>query len=729
MTTGFDEVREHLLGIFLEEAVEHQATLERGALELEAGRSHPELVGAIFRAAHSIKGAAAALGFSEIAGFTHVLEDLLDALREGRLAVTRSLGATLLAAVDALGRLIEAARTNATAPDVGAAIAALEAVRSRTSEGAAASSRSDAAPSADVASSNAGSPPGAPLSVGTRAFRVSFSPDPDTYRRGLDPVLLLRDVAALCSRYECATSSDELPRAETLDPEHSYLGFSLDVETSHGRAELEEIFEFAGGTLLIEERTAAARPTPEARAQDEGPLPALTVPTPPPPPDGKPNARLGEGAAPALGPQHAGSVRVDIRKIDRLMDVVGEIVIGQAMLKDLVTHFSLERLAALQAAVQDMERNTRELQERMMGVRMLPMSTLFQRFPRLVRELGEKLGKRVQLNVEGADTELDKGLIELLADPLTHLVRNAVDHGIETPEARRAAGKDEIGTVTLRAEHEAGAIVLTVADDGRGIDVERVIAKARKNGLVGANDVIDESHAFDLIFQPGFSTAETVTDVSGRGVGMDVVKKNVTSLSGTIHITHEPGRGAAFIVRLPLTLAIIDGLSVAVGRQTFVLPLLAMRQSFRARSEQLAALPDGRELVIVHKKALPLLRLSTLLGVPGAVERPEEGLTIVVQEAGQVYALLVDGMRGRIQVVMKNLEANYGAIEGILGATILGDGRVALVLDVAGLVKSQRREALRVPPNDDLEGRGSPGEGPGAQGISSLQEERSTLRL
>jgi two-component system chemotaxis sensor kinase CheA len=711
VTTGFDEVREHLLGIFLEEAVEHQATLERGALELEAGRSHPELVGAIFRAAHSIKGAAAALGLSEIAAFTHVLEDLLDALREERLAVTRSLGATLLAAVDALGRLIEAARTNATAPDVSAAIAALEAVRPSNSP-----------------SSSPASPPSAPLSVGTRAFRVSFSPDPDTYRRGLDPVLLLRDVAALCSRYECATSSEELPRAETLDPEHSYLGFSLDVETSHGRAELEEIFEFAGGTLLIEERTEAARARAEVRGHDEDPSPGLTVPTSPPP-DAKPNARWGEGAAPALGPQHAGSVRVDIRKIDRLMDVVGEIVIGQSMLKDLVTHFSLEKLAALQAAVQDMERNTRELQERMMGVRMLPMSTLFQRFPRLVRELGEKLGKRVQLNVEGADTELDKGLIELLADPLTHLVRNAVDHGIETPEARRAAGKDEIGTVTLRAEHEAGAIVLTVADDGRGIDVERVIAKARKNGLVGPNDVIDESHAFDLIFQPGFSTAETVTDVSGRGVGMDVVKKNVTSLSGTIHITHEPGRGAAFIVRLPLTLAIIDGLSVAVGRQTFVLPLLAMRQSFRARSEQLAALPDGRELVIVHKKALPLLRLSTLLGVPGGVERPEQGLTIVVQEAGQVYALLVDGMRGRIQVVMKNLEANYGAIEGILGATILGDGRVALVLDVAGLVKSQQREALRVPRNDDLESHGSPGEGPSAQGISSLQEERSSLRL
>jgi len=650
---GFDDVREQLLGIFLEEAVEHQTVLERGALEIEAGRADLELIREVFRAAHSIKGAAAALGLKEVAAFTHVLEDLLDGLREGRLAVSRELGATLLEAVDALARLVGAARTGAPAPEVSRETAALEALRAGTSAGG-----SMPAAGARVGTSDTlGQAPG-----GLRTFRVTFTPDRDAFQRGLDPTLLLRDLAGLCREYRCVPMLEAIPAASALDPEACHWTFVIELGTAQTRAEIEEIFEFAGGALLIEEgvvgRETAVRPA--------------------------------EGPAPALAQQSASSLRVDVRKIDRLMDVVGEIVIGQAMLKDLVAQFTPDKLGALQTAVQTMERNTRELQERMMGVRMLPVSTLFQRFPRLVRELGEKLGKRVQLSIEGGDTELDKGLIELLADPLTHLVRNSVDHGIEAPDARRAAGKTEQGTVTLRAEHEAGAIVLTVADDGRGIDVPRVIAKARKNGLVGPEEAVDEARAFDLLFQPGFSTADAITDVSGRGVGMDVVKKNVNALSGTIQVRHEPGRGAAFVVRLPLTLAIIDGLSVAVGDQTFVLPLLAMVQSFRAQPEQLVSLPDGRELVMVQRRPLPLLRLSALLDVPTAITRADEGLTIVVQEAGQVFALLVDGMRARLQVVMKNLEANYGHIEGILGATILGNGKVALVLDVAGLVKRLR---------------------------------------
>ncbi len=686
----FEATRVRLLGIFFEEVVEHVAILERGALALEIGEATQEQVGELFRAAHSIKGSGAALGLKDLASFVHVLEDLLDQLRDGRLDPSKRVGAAVLGAVDAIGRLVAAAQEGAPSPSVHDAQRELEAIRGGASHPAA------AAPSTD-----------APEAHGPFRARLTFRPGGDSFLRGLDPVLLLRDLARISERFHCTCDQRGLDGPGEFDPEQSYLTFVIDIESAEGRAAVEEIFEFVGGDrpLLIEEQGDT---TPLAGAiappADVRPFPAAAPPPGNPP---APRSTLASEAPRAAGlsgvPVAGSSVRVDIGKIDRLMDVVGEIVIAQAMVKDLAAKLSGPSLPALQAAVQQLERNTRELQERVMGIRMLPVSTLYQRFPRIVRELGERLGKDVRLTTFGGETELDKTLIDLLGDPLTHLVRNAVDHGVETAEARLLAGKPRIGTVTIRAYHDAGSVVISVADDGRGIDHAGVIAKARALGLVGHDEEVTDARVLSLLFEPGFSTAREVTDVSGRGVGMDVVKRNVESLNGTLAVENRPGQGATFIVRLPLTLAIVEGLLVEVGAQVFVLPLLSVLKSFSLRPGQLRALHDGSELVDLVPRPLPLVRLGTILGVESTTAAGD-ALAIVLQDGGRRFCLLVDGIRGRLQVVMKNLETNFRRLEGVLGATILGNGRVALVLDIAGLARLGRVQADRGPPLDEPAG-------------------------
>ncbi len=390
------------------------------------------------------------------------------------------------------------------------------------------------------------------------------------------------------------------------------------------------------------------------------------------------------------------SLRVSTQKLDQLIDLVGELVIAQSMVHQVMTNFTPDALPRLQEAVDVMERNTRELQERVMSVRMVEVGAIFRRFPRLVRDLAESLEKEIALEVAGEETELDKGVIEAIADPLTHLVRNAIDHGIEPAAERQLVGKPAHGTIRLAARHEGGAVVVEVTDDGRGLDTRRILEKARECGLVRPEQSLTDDEIHALIFEPGFSTAAVVSDLSGRGVGMDVVKRSVEALNGTVHIVTQPGRGTRFRLKLPLTLAILDGLALRVGDQTYILPLIAIVESLRPNAQALKRIVGRGELVMVRGEALPLVRLHALFGVAGAEVDPRRALVVIVEHDGRRLGLLVDELLGQSQVVIKNLEAGYRRVEGVMGATILGNGSVALILDVQGIARAAAARAADV---------------------------------
>jgi two-component system chemotaxis sensor kinase CheA len=392
----------------------------------------------------------------------------------------------------------------------------------------------------------------------------------------------------------------------------------------------------------------------------------------------------------------AASIRVHTEKVDKLVNLVGEMVITQSMLAQIAARFSLTQLPRLTEAIAAMERHTRELQERVMAVRMQPIKTIFSRFHRLVRDLAGTLGKQIRLEVSGEETELDKTVIDRIGDPLTHLVRNSVDHGVESPDVRRAAGKPEQGVVRLHAFHQGGSIFIEVEDDGKGLDTARIQHKALENGLVKDGEALTDEQLYALIFRPGFSTAEQVTDVSGRGVGMDVVRRNILGLGGHVAITSALGTGTKFTITLPLTLAILDGLSVLVGDETYIIPLVHITESIRPKAAQVQTIVGNGEVVNVRGRVLPILRLHEVLGVVPRVLDPTESLLVLVENGREHVALLVDELVGQHQVVIKSLEANYQHVDGVSGATIMGDGRVALILDVPGLVQmASQRPALR----------------------------------
>jgi two-component system chemotaxis sensor kinase CheA len=391
---------------------------------------------------------------------------------------------------------------------------------------------------------------------------------------------------------------------------------------------------------------------------------------------------------PLSSPGDSGSIRVSVDKIDELMNTVGELMITQAMLIQLGDQLTGPQTEPLRAGLAQLERNMRELQESVMRVRMLPISFVFSRFPRMVRDLAQRLGKQIELKLTGEQTELDKTVLEKIGDPLVHLVRNCIDHGIESPERRVAAGKPAAGTVHLDATHRGGNISVEVSDDGSGIDKERILAKARARGMVGANESLSDAEVYELIFQPGFSTVEKATDLSGRGVGMDVVRRNVKSLGGKIEVRSDPGRGARFTITLPLTLAIVDGQSVAVGRETYIVPLISIVESMQLHGGSVSRLGTRGEVFSFRGEYLPIIRLHELFAVEPRARALQDGLVVVAEGDGRRVGLFVDDLLGQQQVVIKSLETNYGHIEGISGATILGDGSVALILDVPGLIRA-----------------------------------------
>jgi len=665
-------------GAFFEESLEALDSMESALLQLDVGAPNPELINTIFRVAHSIKGGSATFGFGEVTSFTHSLETLLDVLRS--VDVMRA----MLRALQAK-QPIDAQRCADLQFDLELLIAGRKAAPPAARTAAASAGHIDAASAAPSA------PP---------RWRIGFRPYAQFFARGNDPLRMFRELASL-GRLEVRAELSGLPPLTELDPQSSYLGWSLHLDGEVTEAAIREVFDWATGEcdLSIERSTPLAatesapsdRSTPAVRDAAVGPSTGSDSVPPrsePVAPAGRPEA----GPLAAIG--DSGSIRVSVEKIDELMNTVGELVITQAMLSQLGRALEGSAAEQFRSGLAQLERNMRELQESVMRVRMLPISFVFSRFPRMVRDLAHRLGKQVELRVSGEQTELDKTVLEKIGDPLTHLVRNCVDHGIEGRDSRLAAGKSPTGTVRLNACHRGGNIAVEVSDDGAGLDRERILRKARERGLVPAADPLTDEQIDELIFLPGFSTAEQTTDVSGRGVGMDVVRRNIKELGGKVEVRSERGRGSRFLITLPLTLAIVDGQTVAVGTETYIVPLTSIIESLQLSETQVSRVAGRRSEVFSFRGSfLPVIRLHEVFGIDCRAHELSSGLVVVVEGDGRRAGLFVDDLLGQQQVVIKSLETNYGHVRGVSGATILGDGSVALILDVPGLIRDMRLAA------------------------------------
>jgi two-component system chemotaxis sensor kinase CheA len=657
---------------FFEESFEALDSMEAALLELKVGVPNAELINTIFRVAHSIKGGSATFAFTEIASFTHSVETLLDELRGNRLAVSQPMLDVLLKSVDATREMLRAvqAKRPIDAQRVADVQFDLEMILAQRSS----------APAPAVLSVE----PAAPAAAPTRRWQIAFRPYPHLFERGNDPLRILRELAAL-GELEVIADTASLPNFADLAPSSCYLAWQLQLSTTAAEAAIREIFDWTDGDcdLLIESPDAPApAPVEQVTAIEATPVEA---PAPGPAAATAAPASL-EAAAGALGGE-TGSIRVSVEKIDELMNTVGELVITQSMLSQMGRTIEGPAAESLRMGLAQLERNMRELQESVMRVRMLPISFVFSRFPRMVRDLAQRLGKQIDLTLTGEGTELDKTVLEKIGDPLVHLVRNSIDHGIEKPDVRIAAGKSAAGSLRLNAYHRGGNIAVEVSDDGGGLDADRILAKARSRGLIGPDETLADAQVYELIFLPGFSTAEQTTDVSGRGVGLDVVLRNVKELGGKIDVTSERGRGARFVITLPLTLAIVDGQSIAVGRENYIVPLVSIIESLQIRQGSLNRIAGRGEVFAFRGEYVPVIRLHELFGVESRAQDVEEGLIVIVEGDGRRVGLFVDDLLGQQQVVIKSLETNYGQVDGVSGATILGDGSVALILDLPGIIR------------------------------------------
>jgi two-component system chemotaxis sensor kinase CheA len=683
---------------FYEESFEAIGQMEEALLRLDAGTPDLELINTIFRVAHSIKGGAATFGFAQITSFTHTLETLLDELRGQRMKVTTALSDLLLRSVDVMREMLRA-QQGKQPPDaqrVADLQFDLELAVVQKGIGPAAAAAPAAAATAMPAAALTGTGPAGAEAVRGTLYQISFRPYLHLLARGNDPLRMFRELRDLGDLQVTADVS-ALPAFEEFDPENCYLSWQLRLRTDAPRQSIVEVFDWAEGDCELEVKVLEAEPvaapapsagakagaaaSPGARAASPEPLAA----TPPSEDTEHRPAKAGDGAKSS----DASSIRVSVEKIDDLMNSVGELVITQSMLGQFGALLDGAVGERLRTGLAQLERNVRELQESVMRVRMVPISFVFSRFPRMVRDLSQRLGKQVELKLSGGETELDKTVLEKIGDPLVHLVRNSVDHGIESQEQRLASGKPARGTVHLHAYHRGSSITVEVSDDGGGLKRERILAKARERGLVGADEQLSDEAIDNLIFLAGFSTHDQATDISGRGVGMDVVKRNVDELGGSIVVRAETGIGSRFVITLPLTLAIVDGQTVAVGDESYIVPLTAIVESLQLSAASVKQVVGHGEVLSFRGEYLPVVRLQKVFAARSQGTRnPEDGLIMVVEGDGRRVGLCVDELLGQQQVVVKTLEANYGHINGIAGATILGDGSVALILDIAGLTRS-----------------------------------------
>ena len=636
--------------VFFEESSELLEEMERLLLELDVSAPGKDDLNAIFRTAHSIKGGSATFGFNEITETTHILESLLDKLRNQEMALRSDMVDVFLKAVDVIRMQLAGRQSGSDVDDQ--AVSEIRAQLSALAQGGAAVGAAAAAPPAPPAPPAA---PGAPLKLVTETGLIDPSPE---------------NLFALLTG-EPAQGPARVPGQVPTK------GAAGQVEPPKE----EEAYGFFGAPPAEPELQAAAAEAPVGehnagrRALDHT----------------GDAAKLGRRASDHHVETETTSIRVGVEKVDQLINLVGELVITQAMLAQTASRVDPVLYESLLNGLGQLEHNTRDLQESVMSIRMMPISFVFSRFPRVVRDLAGKLNKQVELKTVGEGTELDKGLIEKIADPLNHLVRNSLDHGIESPETRIAAGKPAQGTIILRAFHQGGNIVIEVEDDGAGLDRQRILAKARERGMP-VNDALSDQEVWQLIFEAGFSTAETVTAVSGRGVGMDVVKRNVHAMGGRIEMDSSPGLGTRISVRLPLTLAILDGMSVSVGSEIFIIPLTFIVESLQPSTEDTKSIAGQGTVVHVRGEYLPVVTLREVLNVRSSGEDPEQGIFVIVEAEGCKTALFVDDLLGQHQVVIKSLESNYRKVRGVSGATIMGDGKVALILDIEALVRMSRKE-------------------------------------
>jgi len=710
---NLDEIQQ----IFFQECDEGLATMEASFATVRQNGHDHETINTIFRSVHSIKGGAGAFGHERLQAYTHEYETLLDLVRNGTLSLTSDLLGTIVGAFDMLSDHVAAARDGGEPPADAAMLARLVAA---STPGEPALVILDDAPAAAAPAATAAlddfddlfalcEAPAASAPAPEGDWQVTFVPGRDALENGGDPLLLLRELGMLEGEVT-AVDLSALPALDDLHPEASYLGWTAIVPASTAEDDIRAIFEFMGACDLTVARLGAPDAATDDLLVDLLDSPALVAEPVAPPVATEPAAVAAVAPAPAPAPIAAvipaepaprapapaavQTIRVDLDKLDRLVNLVGELVITQAMLAQRLSEHALGGISELT----DLDHLTRELQESTMAIRAQPMKTVFSRVPRIIRELEVETGKRVRLDIVGEMTEVDKTVVERIGEPLTHLIRNAVDHGLETPADRLAAGKPEEGVVTLSAAHHSGRIVITVADDGRGIDRKRVRAKAIERGIITADAILNEEEIDNLIFAPGFSTAATVSNISGRGVGMDVVRKNVQALGGRIGITSTLGSGSTFALSLPLTLAVLDGMIVTVGDQTFVIPLGHIVESLRPDEDGVKVLGPTASLLDVRGSYVPVHRVAEQLGIHGAQTNPEDAVLIVVESDHGQAVLMVDSIQDQRQVVVKSLEANYEAIPGLAGATILGDGRVALILDVDALISRWRRDPRHTTP-------------------------------
>ncbi len=687
--------------IFFEEAGENLDQMEQMLLQLDLEQADDEELNAIFRCAHSIKGGAATFGFADVAELTHQMESLLDKLRRHELQPTSAMVDVLLESSDAL-RLLLAQHQGKQVESP--ATADLVCRISQLAQGEAAPAPAPVMATAPAHSAAAGqrapapSAPARTVPVG-RELDIHIGPM-DNPAQADCIAELFRDIPGLgeIEALPCDQHDKRVYRVKTTSSDTDLL----DLFTFHVSKEQIQIIDNAASPAAQPVAHEATPATPSAgEGKDFGffdgaPGVPAAVPAPATATSELPAASLAvrppvkaEQRAPSTAQMESSTLRVSVSKVDQLINLVGELVITQAMLAQKSRELDSAANQPLLAGLADLDRNTRDLQEAVMSIRMIPMSVVFNRFPRMLRDLAAKLGKKVELITHGESTELDKGLIEKITDPLTHLIRNSCDHGIEMPEERRVKGKTEHGTITLSASHQGGSILIEVRDDGKGLSREKLLSKAREKGI-DAPDSMSDSEVWNLIFAPGFSTAAEVTDVSGRGVGMDVVKKNITSLGGTVEIDSAEGYGMRVSVRLPLTLAIMDGMTVRVSDEVYILPLASVIESFQIKPSDINTVAQGAQLVKVRDEYMPVIELERVFQVPRFEFNASSPIMVVVEADGSRVALMVDELLGQQQVVIKNLESNYRKVPNISGATILGDGKVALILDTSGLVRRSR---------------------------------------
>ena len=720
--------------VFFEESFEGLELMEAALLDLDVDNPDSEQINAIFRAAHSIKGGSGTFGFVQVSEFTHILETLLDKVRDGGHAIDADGIELFLQSVDCLRGLLEALQAEQE-PDLQRANQ-LARVFQAVLDGATyadSSSQVNTNPPQDN-EINEVLEPGLPATpeaenLGTVrqqiGFTIDFKPDTDMLKGGNDPVRMLRELATL-GEIKTTLDASELPPLESLVADNCYVSWHIELITSCKIDDVEEVFEWvedecelsitpimADAPNVGNNQSEDAQSNSNAQAADttgqrlvmpSGPLPSLDelqLPSPAVP-------KSFEAAHPIESPVQeaikipveakpakakpakveSSSIRVGIDKVDSLINLVGELVITQSMLGQMGSasdSINEENIGHLREGLVQLEQNTRELQDSVMRIRMLPISFTFNRLPRMVRDISLQLGKQVQLELSGENTELDKTVMEKISDPMVHLIRNALDHGIEMPEVRKAAGKPELGTIALNAFHQGGSIVIEMTDDGGGIDTERLLAKARGNGLIGESELLTQDQKLELLFAPGLSTSEQVSDLSGRGVGMDVVRRNIQELNGSVEVSTEIGKGSTFRIRLPLTLAILDGQLVTVADQTYIFPLVSISESLQIDGAKVNNLAGGSDVYSLREEYIPILRLDRLFGLRQGEAVLDGSLLVVIESEGQKIGVVVDELLAQQQVVIKSLEDNYIRVLGVSGATILGDGNVAMIIDAVGL--------------------------------------------